>query len=241
MTDVEVIWRNKTDDEVFAASERLDEYSEEARRTILLEAERRGLNVAPIIDAVASMRRAPEDSGFVPYCDYCGTRILIGGKREGDLRFCNEECRAGGILLAVSRRVPDFTVNEQLWKLHQGRCPRCGGPGPVDVHSSHRVWSAIVLTSWSNRPHISCSRCGMAVKLKDSLVSLVFGWWGFPWGPIMTVVQVFRNLSGMLRERDDARPSAQLEKLVRLRLAGEILAAPSDTPLPPTSGSPGGR
>lgn len=27
-------------------------------------------------------------------CGYCGTTILFGGKKDGDLRFCNDECHA---------------------------------------------------------------------------------------------------------------------------------------------------
>jgi len=29
-----------------------------------------------------------------------------------------------------------------------------------------------------------------------TLVSLIFGWWGFPWGPIYTIQTTFINLSG---------------------------------------------
>lgn len=223
ITDAEAIWHSKTDDEVFAAAASLDDYTEEGRRIIVLEADRRGLNVVPIIAAVGDIRGAPKETGLLPHCEYCGTRIFFGGEREGDSRFCNAECKHRGILLVVTRGVPDSAVTEQLWQLQQGRCPRCGGPGPVDVRSSYRVWSAVLFTSWSNRPHISCHKCGVAANVKDSVFSLLFGWWGLPWGPVMTVVQVSRNLSGLFYHGDDSRPSAQLEKLVRLRLAAEIL------------------
>lgn len=29
-----------------------------------------------------------------------------------------------------------------------------------------------------------------------TLISLIFGWWGLPWGPIHTIRTVFRNLDG---------------------------------------------
>jgi anti-anti-sigma factor len=83
-------------------------------------------------------------SGLTTNCDYCGTGILFGGKREGNLRFCNTRCQQGGAFLALSRRVSDTQVQEMLWKVHQGMCPKCGGSGPVDVHTSYRVWSALV-------------------------------------------------------------------------------------------------
>lgn len=33
-------------------------------------------------------------------------------------------------------------------------------------------------------------------SLSYSLISLLFGWWGVPWGPILTLVTVYGNLTG---------------------------------------------
>jgi hypothetical protein len=36
-----------------------------------------------------------------------------------------------------------------------------------------------------------------AIKgLPFTLLSLVFGWWGIPWGPIYTIGSLYKNLSG---------------------------------------------
>lgn len=32
--------------------------------------------------------------------------------------------------------------------------------------------------------------------LKFTFLSLLFGWWGIPWGPIYTIGSVFKNLTG---------------------------------------------
>ena len=45
-------------------------------------------------------------------------------------------------------------------QVHQGNCPQCDGPGPVDVHTSYRVYSVVMMTSWSSRPLVACARCG---------------------------------------------------------------------------------
>ncbi|HTF16609.1 MAG TPA: hypothetical protein VK658_00980 [Chryseolinea sp.] len=37
---------------------------------------------------------------------------------------------------------------------------------------------------------------GVVNGLPFTLVSLMFGWWGFPWGPIRTVSSIACNLSG---------------------------------------------
>ncbi len=158
-------------------------------------------------------------------CDYCGSTILFGGKRDANGRFCNQKCQARGGLLAVSRQVPDAIVHEQVMKVHQGRCPNCKGAGPVDVHVSHKVWSALLLTSWSSTPRVSCRACGLKSQAAAFAFSLILGWWGFPWGLIFTPVQVGRNLYGMARPPEPTRPSAQLEKIVRMTMASKAMQA----------------
>ena len=32
--------------------------------------------------------------------------------------------------------------------------------------------------------------------LRFTLISLLFGWWGLPWGPIYTIAAIFTNLTG---------------------------------------------
>jgi hypothetical protein len=157
-------------------------------------------------------------------CNYCGTGILFGGKREGNLRFCNERCRQAGLLVAASRQIPDAQVQEFVWKVHQGRCPKCGGSGPIDVHTGYRVWSAVLLTQWSSSGQISCRPCGMKKQFADAGFSLLLGWWGFPWGLIMTPIQVGRNLAKVASPPEFAKPSEQLERALRINLVKQLAA-----------------
>jgi DNA-directed RNA polymerase subunit RPC12/RpoP len=152
-------------------------------------------------------------------CDYCGSTIIFGGKRDANGRFCNQKCQARGGLLAVSRQLPEPGVQEQVWKAHQGLCPKCKGAGPVDVHVGHKVWSALLLTSWSSTPQISCRSCGLKTQLGNAVFSLVLGWWGFPWGLLLTPIQIGRNLYGIANPPDPSKPSAQFEKIVRMNIA----------------------
>ena len=55
------------------------------------------------------------------------------------------------------------------------------------------------------------------------LVSLAAGWWCFPWGLIITPVQVVRIVSAMAGGSDDLRPSPMLEKTVRLMIASQLV------------------
>src|SRR6185436_6143493 len=142
---------------------------------------------------------------------------------------CNDSCQQAGALLALASHIPEHVVQQHVWQVHQGICPKCQGPGPIDVHTSYRVWSALIMTSWSNRPQVSCRSCGRKRQLADAGLSLVFGWWGFPWGLIMTPVQVVRNVAGLARTEESAQPSSQLDKIVRMQLAAHVVAEQSRT------------
>ena len=156
-------------------------------------------------------------------CDYCGSTIIFGGKRDANGRFCNQKCQARGTLLAISRQLPEATVQERVWKEHQGLCPKCSGAGPVDVHVSHKIWSAVFLTSWSSSPRICCRSCGLKSQIGGTAFSLLFGWWGIPYGIILTPIQIFRNLIAIARPPDPSKPSAQFEKILRMNLAAELV------------------
>lgn len=158
-------------------------------------------------------------------CAYCDTRILFGGKQIGERRYCGDKCATHGALAIAAESFSAQDVAHHVTLVHRGNCPKCDGQGPVDVHTSHRVWSALFMTQWSSRPAICCRRCGNKRRLGDAAFSLVLGWWGFPWGVLMTPVQVLRNLVGSLRAPDPERPSAQLEKQLRLHLAQQVVAA----------------
>ena len=158
-------------------------------------------------------------------CDYCGSTIVFGGAREGELRFCNGRCQSNGRMIVLSRQVPENLVHQSLWSVHQGRCPKCQGAGPVDVHVSHTVWSALLLTRWASKPQICCRACGTKSQLGATGFSLLLGWWGFPWGFVVTPIQIARNIAGMVRGPDPTNPSAQLEKAVRLTMVSNAVAA----------------
>ena len=157
-------------------------------------------------------------------CDYCGSTILFGGKRDANGRFCNQKCQQGGALLALARQVPDAEVQQRMWSIHQGVCPKCKGTGPVDVHLSYKVWSALVITRWSSQAQVSCRSCAMKSQAAAAAFSLALGWWGFPWGLVITPIQIGRNIHGMMRS-ESTTPSPQLEKTVRMSMVAK--AAPA--------------
>lgn len=44
--------------------------------------------------------------------------------------------------------------------------------------------------------YVRAGNLGIANGLRYSLISLLLGWWGFPWGPVFTVGSIFNNLKG---------------------------------------------
>lgn len=165
-------------------------------------------------------------------CNYCNSFILFGGKRDGGAVYCNDRCLQAGRLIAFSSQLDQNMVRVRVNDVHQGSCPKCQGPGPVDVHKAHKVWSLLVLTSWSTNPAMSCKSCGVKRQLGASAFSLVAGWWGFPWGIVLTPTQIVRNIVEMVGGPDPQRPSPLLERAVRIHLAADAAQRRVPPPLP---------
>ncbi|MFO0908592.1 MAG: hypothetical protein U0794_09550 [Isosphaeraceae bacterium] len=156
--------------------------------------------------------------GAMAACDTCGTTILFGGIENDGFRYCGEKCAEQGKTLHSNCGMTDEEIEQSAREIHQGNCPKCGGPGPVDVHTSHKVHSFLVFTSWSSKPEICCRGCGTKSKLLMTLYSGAAGWWGFPWGLIMTPIQVAKNLGGAVGMGlpDPSTPSPELKRAVKL-------------------------
>ena len=165
-------------------------------------------------------------------CDYCGTTIIFGGQRDGTLRFCNSKCHQNGVLLKLASAVPPEFLEQRVHEVHGSPCPQCQGEGPVDVHTSYRIWSALLLTSWNSRVRVSCRSCGIKQKLGDTFFCLFFGWWGFPWGVLGTPIQLSKNVFGLFRTPDPTTPSQLLHRVVCLNLASQFVQAEKATPPP---------
>lgn len=155
-------------------------------------------------------------------CDYCGTTILWGATRDEDLVFCGSNCHQNGCLLRLADQAGEDVLKKQILTVYEGLCPKCSGPGPVDVHTAYKVWSALVMTRWKSCPQISCRACGNKARAFSAFASMLVGWWGFPWGLIMTPIQIGRNITGMFG-RTDTGPSPQLDRMIRLLLAARFV------------------
>jgi hypothetical protein len=58
--------------------------------------------------------------------------------------------------------------------------------------------------------------------MKALAYSALLGWWGMPFGLIITPYQLTRKVAGMLRGAD--RPSPDFIRVMRIRLADRVAA-----------------
>lgn len=161
-------------------------------------------------------------------CDHCEKAILFGGVRANGVRYCNEECYTNSLLQSVADSVTPEMIEARALEIHQGDCPRCYGPGPVDVHTAHSIWSVVYLTSWKSTPHVVCRSCGFGHQFRGLMFSSLFGWWGL-WGLIITPIQVFKNAHALAVGPDPTLPSDELKGLAHTMLAAELASARQQT------------
>jgi len=156
-------------------------------------------------------------------CAYCNTGILFGGVKDGEARYCNEQCHATGYFVSLADQVDPATVNQLAREVQSGPCPRCKVVGsPVDVYKDYRIWSLLILTSWSSRPAISCKSCATKRQIGSIFYCAFLGWWGFPWGFLGTPIQIFRNLTAMLSGPKSGQPSPLLMNHLKVNMGQQI-------------------
>ena len=161
------------------------------------------------------------------HCKSCGTVILFGGLSEDGLKYCSEACLEQARVLQTAEEVPPDILSEEVARVHTGACPGCGGQGPIDLHTSHRVTSLVVMSSWRSHPRVSCRSCGVKAQAGSLVYCLVLGWWGFPWGLLMTPVQIARNIAGLAQSPNPEQPSEHLAAAVRVDLGARMHEARS--------------
>lgn len=164
-------------------------------------------------------------------CAHCQKSVTSEGKWDGPLRYCSKECLDAGPTGPFAVQISRETVDREAWKVHQGPCPVCGGRGPVDVHRSHWAWSALLATWWNSTRHVCCIACAHKALRKDTAFTLLLGWWGFPFGLIITPIQVFRNVRALMWSMETSRPSPELVWLVGSELTHNALVSAGEASL----------
>jgi hypothetical protein len=152
-------------------------------------------------------------------CPTCGSSILFGGIKDGDRRYCSKKCYDADAVSRAADAIPDPVSDEFSSQIHRGNCPKCQGEGPVDVHKSYTIYSALFFTKWATVEHILCTQCARKRQATDLLSSLLLGWWGLPWGVIVTPIIIVADLLALFQNPGAYGPSDALKRHAKLILA----------------------
>lgn len=87
-----------------------------------------------------------------------------------------------------------------------------------------RVFSFLLATWSSPVQGMYCAKCAKNEAMRSTILTSIFGWWGFPWGPIMTIGKGFENALGGKGEQDRHEALAWYNALALLH-SGQISMA----------------
>ncbi|RTL29950.1 MAG: hypothetical protein EKK47_12060 [Burkholderiales bacterium] len=201
----------------YAATDLADE-AKEAIRSLL---QSRGVDDSILQPLVIQARKAAyRQTKGTTECDFCGSSARFSAVLDEGQRFCSKSCLRSARLLEASEDIPKEAIFQHACRIKEGPCPSCQRTlTRIEVRPYYRVWSVGLFTQWTKRTHICCLSCGRKTNLESLIFSVVLGWWGIPWGLIITPGQIIANITEMLRSRGDSEPSAELIQAARLDLA----------------------
>ena len=199
------------------------EITDAAREAILALLKERGVSAEALAALARQARKAAwRQTRGTTACDYCGSPARFSYVSDAGQRFCNQTCLRNTRLQEAAEDLPEQAIAQHAHAIRHAPCPVCQrSNGLVEARRYHRVWSALILTRWTTRTRLSCKSCGRKQNLVSAGFCLLFGWWGFPWGILMTPTQIVANLIELFRRDDPAEASAELIKTARLDLAAE--------------------
>jgi hypothetical protein len=113
-------------------------------------------------------------------------QALTALRKEMDRRGLSSSLRRG-----IEAQVRRWTKDDLATFIEQYRhrpCPRCGVQGKTLNGVVAAVARGFIVTStFRTKLVIGCSSCITTELERLSKQSLLFGWWGIPWGPMYTV------------------------------------------------------
>lgn len=153
-------------------------------------------------------------------CDHCRRVILSGtGRKDSAGYFCDDICLDADLNQRAEAKLPEDLITQRVQRLRGATCPLCKRPGGVDHRVSRRTVSALVVSTTTDTPVRSCEQCGHRRLMKDSLISLLFGWWSFA-GLLGTPIALYSNIRNFLVGRD-GQPSEALRGIAIFQLRSE--------------------
>jgi hypothetical protein len=198
--------------------------SDEAREAIHSLLAARGIEGQALQPLMLQARKAVyRKRNGTKECDFCGSSARFSAILDEGQRFCSKSCLRNARLLEVAEDISAEEIQGHAWRIKNSPCPECQqSSSKTEVPKYYRVWSAIVLTEWTKRTHICCHSCARKTNFGSLVFCSLFGWWGVPWGVIITPAQIVANISEMLSPKADPAPSEELLQAAKLQLAAKL-------------------
>jgi hypothetical protein len=156
--------------------------------------------------------------------------MFWGGVKQAGRAYCSDNCAQGDNLHQIIQQIPPHVIDRAAADFQKGACPECQGPGPIEFFESHNVYSFFVMSRWTSTPHVCCKSCANQKAGSAIAVTLVTGWWGIPWGLVMTPVQIARNIGTLAKQIEVGTPSPMLRDTVARLMAVQALEAGAAQP-----------
>jgi hypothetical protein len=164
-------------------------------------------------------------------CATCGKSIIAGGIKDQGFRFCSKPChQRQAPFLSKIGQVSEDAVDREMTRVRALRCSRCKRNGEVDMHSSAFVYSMIIMTRFGQNKHLCCKSCALKAQAKDTLSTAALGWWGFPFGLIMTPISLVSNVAQMVATARRKEPSAAMRLYIKQQVARQLVAQAQAAP-----------
>ena len=148
-------------------------------------------------------------------------QALTALRKEMDRRGLSPSLRPG--IEAQVRRWTKDDLATFIERYRHRPCPRCGVQGKTLNGVVAAVARSFIVTSTvRTRLVIGCSSCIKTELERLTKQSLLFGWWGIPWGPVYTVRALAVN-SKAKTAAASAEPTPELWNYIASNV-GEIAA-----------------
>ena len=157
-------------------------------------------------------------------CPTCGLSVLWGGVKHNGKKYCSQKCFEEDAVNRIAETIPENEVENRVNEIHSGVCPLCGESGPIDVHKSYFIYSIILFTSYRTNLHLSCRSCARKEQLKYLFISALAGWWGIPFGILITPIMLLMGLVSLFITPNPGNPSKALVLMTRDIMAEEKFA-----------------
>lgn len=200
--------------------------TEEASAAIIEVLKSRSYDPEKLAAAIVTARKAHwRATKGTTQCDFhsCNNSARWSPVLDGGQRFCSKTCCRNARLMEISEDIPENEIQRRAAQIASGPCPACQlSGGIVEVRRHHRVWSGVYFTRVQERSQVCCRSCGIKANARSMLFSAAFGWWGLPFGLILTPVQILANCIEMFKVRRYPQPSDELVDVARLELARDL-------------------